>query len=184
MQWKLKYKMQFTLTKSAVMMANSVWDPGSHTALMMKFPVASWGCSTRWSDTEPVLLNVRTWQSYEKWQMLHNLVKSASWKFSSLMPMCLHVLPWVHTLLDSPHYRDFPWGLAQWREQGLRPVESKSIFFYWSLPALKVLTTAELWSAKAQVTWRGKMFLENWFILFLDVDWLIAAMTSSPSWLT
>lgn len=44
-------------------MASSVWDPGSQMALIMKFPVASWGCSTRWSDTEPVLLNVSTWQS-------------------------------------------------------------------------------------------------------------------------
>lgn len=46
-------------------MASSVCDPGSQIALMMKLPVASWGCRTRWSDTDPVLLNVRTWQSWE-----------------------------------------------------------------------------------------------------------------------
>lgn len=51
------------LTKSAVMMASSVWEPGNQIALMMKLPVASCGCNTRWSDTEPVLLNVSTWQS-------------------------------------------------------------------------------------------------------------------------
>lgn len=51
------------LTKSAVMIASSVWDPGNQMALMMKLPVASCGCNTRWSDTEPVLLNVSTWQS-------------------------------------------------------------------------------------------------------------------------
>ena len=59
------HKLVHTLTKSAVMMASSVWEPGSQIALMMKLPVASCGCNTRWSDTEPVLLNVRTWQSCE-----------------------------------------------------------------------------------------------------------------------
>lgn len=36
-----------TLTKSAVTIANSVCEPGNHTALMMKFPVANWGCNTK-----------------------------------------------------------------------------------------------------------------------------------------
>lgn len=56
----------YTLTKSAVMMASSVCEPGNQIALMIKLPVASCGCSTRWSDTEPVLLKVSTWQSWEE----------------------------------------------------------------------------------------------------------------------
>lgn len=63
-----------TLTKSAVMMASSVWEPGNQTALMMKLPVASCGCSTRWSDTEPVLLKVKTWQSWKKWREYRQLL--------------------------------------------------------------------------------------------------------------
>lgn len=56
----------YTLTKSAVMMASSVCEPGNQIALMIKLPVASCGCNTRWSDTEPVLLKVSTWQSCEE----------------------------------------------------------------------------------------------------------------------
>lgn len=56
----------YTLTKSAVMMASSVCEPGNQIALMIKLPVASCGCNTRWSDTEPVLLKVSTWQSWEE----------------------------------------------------------------------------------------------------------------------
>lgn len=48
------------------MMASSVCEPGNQIALMIKLPVASCGCSTRWSDTDPVLLKVSTWQSWGK----------------------------------------------------------------------------------------------------------------------
>lgn len=48
------------------MIASSVCEPGNQIALIMKLPVASCGCNTRWSDTEPVLLKVSTWQSWEK----------------------------------------------------------------------------------------------------------------------
>lgn len=54
-----------TLTKSAVTSASCVCDPGSHTALMIKLPVSSWGWRARWSTTEPELLNVNTWQSFK-----------------------------------------------------------------------------------------------------------------------
>lgn len=57
-----------TLTKSAVTMASSVCDPGSHIALMMKLPASNCGCSTRWSDTVPELVNVNTWQSWRGWK--------------------------------------------------------------------------------------------------------------------
>lgn len=33
---------------------------------MMKFPVANWGCKTKWSETEPELLKVSTWQSWTR----------------------------------------------------------------------------------------------------------------------
>lgn len=65
-----------TFTKSAVTIASSVWDPGSHTALMMKLPVASWGWSTKWSETDPELLNVNTWQSWSNEKIwLHTRTK-------------------------------------------------------------------------------------------------------------
>ena len=54
-----------TLTKSAVTRASCVCDPGSHTALIIKLPVSSWGWRARWSTTEPELLKVSTWQSFK-----------------------------------------------------------------------------------------------------------------------
>ena len=60
-----------TLIKSAVTMASSVCVPGNHRALMIKFPVASVGCRTRWSATDPELVKVNTWQSCNKvWPLL------------------------------------------------------------------------------------------------------------------
>lgn len=72
-----------TFTKSAVTMASSVWDPGSHTALMMKFPVASWGWSTKWSETEPELLNVNTWQSWSNGENWLNIKTKCSQIFEA-----------------------------------------------------------------------------------------------------
>lgn len=56
-------------------MASSVWEPGNQMALMMKLPVASCGCNTRWSDTEPVLLNVSTWQSWRREEQEQSEIK-------------------------------------------------------------------------------------------------------------
>ncbi len=68
------------------MIANSVCDPGSHMALMIKFPVASWGCRTKWSETEPVLLNVRTWQScrWERKKKRKESVETNLWNNSKI----------------------------------------------------------------------------------------------------
>lgn len=152
---------EHALTKSAVMIASSVWEPGNQIALMMKLPVASCGCNTRWSETEPVLLNVNTWQSWrreERGQQKHNIKllfnTCNKTTFHSIKKKCLDQLcsgkttPFLHsestsrmgvrplgrTQPSSLHYRGSQWDWGPWKGLELKPVESVSASSCWSRP--------------------------------------------------